>query len=141
MDPGAFCSVAQTAAKFQEPAMKNCVSYLALGIWLAAGSLSANSQTRPPTVVAQAPVTVPPSGVLLTPPPAPAVVPPSGVLVTQPVTERRNVATVPIKTVQPLHTAERVAPATMHRHVVHRRAAARRGAPRTLSPSWQHLWS
>ena len=48
--------------------------------------------------------------------------------------ERRPVTTVPVKTVQPLHTAERVAPATMRRRVVHRRTAARREAPRTLAP-------
>ena len=113
--------------------MRNCVSCLALGILLVAGTLNANGQTSVPTVVAQAPVTVPPSGVLVTPPPALSAVPPSGVLVQPEPTERRTVTTVPIKTVQPLHTAERAAPPTMRRHVVHRQTAARRVAPRTLA--------
>jgi hypothetical protein len=134
-DPGAFGSVVQTmvAAKFQEPAVRKCVSCLAFSMWLAAGSFNANGQTRVPTVVAQAPVTVPPSGVLVTPPPAPSAVPPSGVLVQPEPAERRTVTTVPVKTVQPLRTAERVAPPTMRRHVVHRQTAARRVAPRTLA--------
>jgi hypothetical protein len=121
------------AANFQETAMRKCISCLALGILLVAGTLNANGQTRLPTVVAQAPVTVPPSGVLATPPPALGAVPPSGVLIQPEPVERRTVTTVPVKTVQPLHTAERVAPATMRRYVVHRRTAARRGAPRTLA--------
>jgi hypothetical protein len=74
---------------------------------------------------------VPPSGVLVTPPPAPSAVPPSGVLLQPEPVERRTVTTVPVKTVQPLHTAERAAPPTMRRHVV--QTAARRGLPRTLA--------
>ena len=64
----------------------------------------------------------------------------------------------PVKTVQPLHTAERAAPAIMRRPGVHRRTAARHEAPRTsvreevvqrvttarlrpyVTASWQHLW-
>ena len=113
--------------------MRKCISCLALGILLVAGTLNANGQTGVPTVVAQAPVTVPPSGVLATPPPAPSAVPPSGVLPQPEPVERRTVTTVPVKTVERLHTAERMTPATMRHHVLHRRTAARRGVPRTLA--------
>jgi outer membrane immunogenic protein len=82
-------------------------------------------------IVAQAPVTVPPSGVLVTQSPAPVAVPPSGVLVTQPPAKRRTV--VPAKMVQTVRTAERAAPTTMRHHVVHRRNAARRVTTRTLA--------
>jgi hypothetical protein len=97
--------------------VRKCVFCLALGILLMVGTLNSKGQTRVPTVVAPAPVTVPPSGVLLQPEPV----------------ERRTVTTVPVKIVQPLHTAERTAPPTMRRHVVHRQTAARRVAPRTLA--------
>ena len=107
--------------------MKNAVSYLALGVGLLTGTLFAHGQTPSPMLLAQAPVTVPPSGVLVTQPPAPVAVPPSGVLVTQPMIERRTVATVPVKTAQTVRTAERATPVTMRRHVRHRRTARRRG--------------
>jgi hypothetical protein len=104
--------------------MKNGVSYLALGVGLLTGTLFAYGQTPSPMLLAQAPVTVPPSGVLVTQPPAPVAVPPSGVLVTQPMIERRTVATVRVKTAQTVRTAERATPVTMRRHVRHRRTAA-----------------
>ena len=60
--------------------MKSGVSYLTLGIGLLTGPLFAYGQTPSPTFVAQAPVTLPSSGVLVTQPPAPVPVLPSGVL-------------------------------------------------------------
>jgi outer membrane immunogenic protein len=102
------------------------VSCLAFGAGLVAGTLNAQGQTHGPTFVAQAPVTVPPSGVLVTQPPAPVEVPPSGVLVTQP-----TVATVPIKRAQTVEVVDRTAPTTMRRHV-HHRTASRHVTTRTL---------
>ena len=64
--------------------MKIGVSYLALGIGLLTGTLIAFGQTSHPTLVAQAPTSVPPSGVLITQQPAPVPVTPSGVLETPP---------------------------------------------------------
>ena len=106
--------------------MNKLESYLALGIGLLTGTLFASGQTPSPTVVAQAPVTAPPSGVLVTPPPAPVPVPPSGVLVTPPTVERHAVTTVPVKTAQTEQIAKRATPVPMRRHVVHGRPAARR---------------
>ena len=103
--------------------MKSGVSYLTLGIGLLTGPLFAYGQTPSPTFVAQAPVTVPPSGVLVTQPPAPVPVPPSGVLVTPPTIERHAVTTVPVKTAQTVRIAKRATPITMRRHVVHWRPA------------------
>ena len=60
--------------------MKIGVPYLALGIGLLTGTLFAFGQTPHPMLVAQAPASVPPSGLLITQPPAPVAVPPSGVL-------------------------------------------------------------
>jgi hypothetical protein len=70
-------------ARFQEPAMKKRGSYLALGVGLVAGTANAQGETQPIFIV-EAPVTVPPSGVLMAQPPAPVAMPPSGVLMTQP---------------------------------------------------------
>jgi outer membrane immunogenic protein len=94
---------------------------LAFSVALLAGTSIAQGQTYGPIFMAEAPVTVPPSGVLVTPPPAPVAVPPSGVLatpsvaapppgilVTQPPTERRTIATVPIKRTQTAQNAERI---------------------------------
>ena len=106
--------------------MKNGVSYLALGIGLLTGTLIAYGQTPRPTLVAQAPVTVPPSGVLVTQPPAPVPVPPSGILVTPPTVERHAVTTLPIKAAQTARIAKRATPVTPRRHVGHWRPAARR---------------
>jgi hypothetical protein len=94
--------------------VRNSVFWLVLGVGPLAGTLIAHAQTPRPTLVAQAPVTVPPSGVLVTQPPAPVAVPPSGVLVTRP-------------------TAEGPTAPTIMRHVVHRRPAARRVTTRTLA--------
>jgi outer membrane immunogenic protein len=106
--------------------MRKRVPCLAFGVGLVAGTLNAQGQTHGPTFVAQAPVTVPPSGVLVTQPPAPVDVPPSGVLVTQP-----TVATVPIKRAQTAEVVDRTAPTTMRRHV-HHRTASRHVTTRTL---------
>ena len=45
--------------------MRKRVSCLAFGVGLVAGTLNAQGQTHGPTFVAQAPVAVPPSGVLV----------------------------------------------------------------------------
>jgi hypothetical protein len=79
--------------------MKSGLSYPARGVLLT-GTLIAYGQTPSPTAVAQSPVTAPPSGVLVTQPPAPVAVPPSGVLVTPPTAERRAVTTELFKTGQ-----------------------------------------
>jgi len=111
--------------------MKNGVSYLALGIVLL--TRIAYGLTLSPTLVAQAPITAPPSGVLVTPPPAPVAVPPSGVLVTPPTAEGRAAATVFVKTRQKERTATRAAPGTMGRHVVHLPSAGdRKTVTRTM---------
>jgi hypothetical protein len=111
--------------------MKSGVSYLALSIGLLTGTSFAYGQMPRPTLIAQAPASVPPSGVLTTQPPAPVALPPSGVLEPQPTVERRAVTTPPSKTAQKVQTqkvqtAKRETPVTMRRHVVHRQSAARR---------------
>ena len=111
--------------------MRTSISCLTLGIGLVAGTIDVQGQTHGPTFFAQAPVPVPPSGVLLTQPPAPVAVPPSGVLVTQPPTERRRVATAPIKRARTAKVVERTAPTTMRGHV-HQRSASPHEATRTL---------
>ena len=127
--------------------MRKRVSCLAFGVGLVAGTLNAQGQTHGPTFVGQAPVAVPPSGVLVTQPPAPVAVPPSGVLVTQPpapvavppsgvlvtqpTAKRHTVATVPIKKAQTVEVVERTAPTTMRRHAYHR-TASRHVTTRTL---------
>jgi hypothetical protein len=50
---------------------------------------------------------VPPSGILKTPPPAPVAVPPSGVLAT---VEHSHVPTLPFKTAQKLQTTKKTIP-------------------------------
>jgi hypothetical protein len=113
--------------------VRNSVLCLVLGFGLLlAGTLIAYAQTPALTLVAQAPVTVPPSGVLVTQPPAPVPVPPSGVLVTQPSAERHTVATAPVKITQHARPAETAAATTM-RHVVRHGTAARRVTTRTLA--------
>jgi len=112
--------------------MRKRASYFALGAVLVAGTTNAQGQTHGPIFIVEAPVTVPSSGVLATQPPlAPVAVPPSGLLVTQAPTERRTVATVPIKRVQTMGVVEKTAPATMGSHV-HQRTAKRHVATRTL---------
>jgi hypothetical protein len=112
--------------------VRNSAFCLVLGVGLLTGTLIAHAQTPRPTLVAQAPVTVPPSGVLVTQPPAPVTVPPSGVLLTQPSPESHTVATAPVKITRRVRTAETAAPTTM-RQVVHRRTAAHRTTTRTLA--------
>ena len=122
--------------------MRNRVSCLVLGVGLVAGTSSAQGQTHGPIFAAEAPVTVPSSGVLVTQPPAPVVVPPSGVLVTQPPfpmpsvlktqprTSRRAVATVPTKRAQTVEVVERTAPTTTrHQWTVRRQVTTRTFAP------------
>src|SRR5262245_1143946 len=94
------------------------MSYLALGIGLLSEASFALGQTPSPTLVAQVTGTVPPSGVLTTPPPAPVAVPPSGVLGTV----ERGAST---KTAQKLQTIKRATPARMRRHVVQWRSSTR----------------
>ena len=117
--------------------MKNGMSYLALGIVLLTGI--AYGQTPSPTLVVQAPITAPPSGVLVTPSPAPVAVPPSGVLVTPPTAESRAAATVLVKTGQKERTAARAAPGTMRRHVVHLRSAGDRRMVTRTTPLDQSI--
>ena len=104
--------------------MKNVVSYLALGIVLLTGI--AYGQTPSPTLVAQAPITAPPSGVLGTQPAAPVGMPPSGVLKTLPPVESPVVAARPVEKAQKVQTAKGAIPVRMRRHVVPWRSAARR---------------
>ena len=64
--------------------MRNRSPVLCSGVGLVTDrTSSAQGQRHGPIFAAEAPVTVPPSGVLVTQPPAPVAVPPSGVLVTQ----------------------------------------------------------
>jgi len=119
--------------------MRRSVSCLTLGVGLVVGTLNALGQTHGPTIVAQAPATVPPSGVLPSRPPAPVAVPPSGVLVTPPTAERHAVATVLVKTGQRERTAARAAPGTMRRHVVHLRSAGHRRTVTRTAPVDQSI--
>ena len=96
--------------------MRNSVLCLVLGVGLLAGTSIAHAQSPMPTLVAQAPVPIPPSGVL----------------VTQPNPEGHTVAIAPVKPTQQVRTAETAAPATL-RHVAHRRTAAYRATTRTLA--------
>jgi len=119
--------------------MRRSVSCLTLGVGLVVGTLNAQGQTHGPTIVAQAPVTVPPSGVLPSHPPAPVAVPPSGILMTPPTAERHAVATVLVKTGQRARTAARAAPGTMRRHVVHLRSAGHRRTVARTAPVDQSI--
>jgi hypothetical protein len=110
-----------------EPIMKSGAYYLALGIGLLS-EMSSQQQPRP-TLVAQVTGSVPPSGILKTPPPAPVAVPPSGVLAT---VEHSHVPTLPFKTAQKLQTTKKTVPARTRRHDVHWRSATRR---KTGTPS------
>jgi hypothetical protein len=88
--------------------MRNSISLVALGVALAAGTSAAHAQAVEtiiapapgPAVIAQAPVVVPPSGVLLAQP-GPAV------------------AAAPVETVETVRSVETAAPRTVRRHVVH----------------------
>jgi hypothetical protein len=63
--------------------MRKKASYLTPGAGLLSRTSNAQGQTHGAVSIAEAPVPVPLSGVLLTQPPAPVAVPPSGVLITQ----------------------------------------------------------
>jgi hypothetical protein len=85
--------------------MRNSVMFVGLGVALVAGTSVARAQTVEtiiaPAVVAQAPVAVPPSGVLL---------PASTVAVT-----------APVETVETVRTVTTTEPRRVHRRVVHSR--------------------
>jgi hypothetical protein len=66
--------------RLEEPAMRKRVSYPVLAVGQVAGTSNAERQTRGRIFIAEAPIRVPPSGVLVTQPPAPVAVLPSGVL-------------------------------------------------------------
>jgi hypothetical protein len=57
-------------ARLQEPAMSKRASYLALGVGLVVGTSNAQGQPHLPIFIAEASVVAPPSGVLVTQPPA-----------------------------------------------------------------------
>jgi hypothetical protein len=94
-----------------EFSMRNSISVMALGVALVAGTSVARAQTvetvvmpaSGPTVIAQAPVAVPPSGVLLAQT-APAV------------------AAAPVETVETVRTVRTTTPRTVTRHVTRTRA-------------------
>ena len=113
----------------------NGVSGLALGIGLLAETSFAFEQSSNATFVAQVTGSVPPAGVLVTPPPAPVAVPPSGVLAT---IERRAVSTLPFKTAQKLQTKS-APPVRTRRHVVHARSATRREMTTRTTPADQSV--
>jgi hypothetical protein len=101
--------------------MKGGLSCIALALGLLTETLFALGQTTNPTAVAQGPSSAPPSGVLVTPPPAPVLVPPSGVL---PNVER-SVTRRPLKMAEHIHIAKSSTPGSMRRHTVSSRPAAR----------------
>jgi hypothetical protein len=77
--------------------MKSGLSYLARGVLLTGTLIGADAQPDGCcTIISNRP----PSGVLVTQPPAPVAVPPSGVLVTPPTDERHAIATELVKTGQ-----------------------------------------
>jgi hypothetical protein len=94
--------------------MRNSVIFVGLGVALAAGTSVARAQTGEtivtpaagPAVVAQAPVAVPPSGVLL--PPASTVA-----------------VTAPVETVETVRTVTTTEPRRVHRRAVHPRTVDR----------------
>jgi hypothetical protein len=97
--------------------MKTGLPHLAVGIGLLAETSLAIGQAPSQMLVAQVTGAVPPSGVLLTPPPAPVSVPPSGVLTT---VESRQVTAPEFKTGQKSQTARRATAAIVRRHFMHR---------------------
>jgi hypothetical protein len=100
----------------------NGVSYLALGIGLLTETSFAFGQVASQMTIAQVTGSVPPSGVLMTPPPAPVGVPSSGVLAN---VERHAAITRPLKATQKFQITNGPTLGTTRRHVVHRRAAVR----------------
>jgi hypothetical protein len=117
------------------PLLTNGMFCLALGFSLLTEMSFALAQTPSPTLIAEAPTfAAPASGALSTAPPAPVPVPPSGVLLTPPTAERHAVTTVPIKAAQTVKIAKSAKPVAMHRHVVHRPSTARlETPPRTMT--------
>lgn len=102
--------------------MRNSISVIALGAALAAGTSVARAQTVEtimtpapgPAAIAQGPIAVPPSGVLV--PLAPTVA-----------------ATVPVETVETVRTVRTTEPRRVHRHVARTRAAERVTTTRTTT--------
>jgi hypothetical protein len=103
--------------------MRGGVSCVALGFSLLIETSFALGETNSAMLVAQGPSSAPPSGVLVTPPPAPVSVPPSGVV---PSVERHAVTARPSKMAPQMHIAKRSTPVAMHRHVVNSRPASQR---------------
>lgn len=112
------------------PVVRNTVLCLVLGVGLLAGTSIAHAQSPMPNRVAQAPVTVPPSGALVTEPPAPVVVPPSGVLVPPANSEGHALGAARVKKTQRLRTVQTAAPTAVR---VHHRIATRGVTTRTLA--------
>ena len=106
--------------------MTNGVPYVVFGVGLLAGTFIAYGQTPNRTLVAQAPIAAPPSGVLGTQPAAPVGVPPSGVLKTPSPGEPPVVTARPVEKAQKVQTAKGAVLVRTRRHVVHWRSAARR---------------
>ena len=100
-------------------------SYFALGVGLLTETAIALGQTPSQTLVAQVTGSVPPSGVLITPPAAPVAVPPSGALAT---VDRPAVTAVPFTTIRKLRTAGKGSSVRSGRQVRHRRPSAGREA-------------
>jgi hypothetical protein len=111
-------------------------SYFALGVGLFTETAIALGQTPSQTVVAQVTGSVPPSGVLITPPPAPVPLPPSGSLAT---IDRPAVTAVPFTTIQKLRTARKGSSVRSGRQVRHRRPSAYREATEAMTSRSQPL--
>jgi hypothetical protein len=100
--------------------MSNNISFVTLGVALAAGTSIAHAQTvetivtpaAGPAVIAQAPVVVPPSGVLLAPP---------------------VMATTPMETVETVQTERTTTPTTVRRHVARTRTGDHLTTTRTTT--------
>jgi hypothetical protein len=103
-----------------EFSMRSSISFVTLGVALAAGTSAARAQTVEtivtpapgPAVIAQAPVVVPPSGVLLAQP---------------------AVVTTPVQTVETVQTERTTTPTTISRHVTRTRTADRVTTTRTTT--------
>jgi hypothetical protein len=103
-----------------EFSMRNSISFVALGVALAAGTSVAHAQAvetivtpaSGPAVIAQAPVVVPPSGVLLAQP---------------------AVVTAPVETVETVRTERTTTPAIVRRRVVRTRTGNRLTTTRTTT--------
>jgi hypothetical protein len=106
--------------------MTNGVPYVVLGVGLLAGTFIAYGQTPSRTLVAQAPITAPPSGVLGTQPAAPVGMPPSGVLKTLPPVGPPVVTARPVEKAQKVQTAKGAIPVRTRRHMAHWRSATAR---------------